>query len=53
MHRLTYHGIYAHILDEDRKSTQQKFETAFLTNPDMRPVERSLRERRLRAHRTL
>ena len=34
--------IYAHILDEDRKINAQKFETAFYSNPDMRPVERSL-----------
>lgn len=35
--------IYAHILDEDRKINAQKFETAFYANPDMRPVEHSLR----------
>ena len=34
--------IYAHILDEDHKINAQKFETAFYSNPDMRPVERSL-----------
>lgn len=34
--------IYAHILGEDRKINAQKFETAFYSNPDMRPVERSL-----------
>lgn len=34
--------IYAHILDEDRKINAQKFETAFYSNPDMRPVERKL-----------
>lgn len=36
--------IYAHILDEDRKINAQKFETAFYSNPDMRPVEQSLKE---------
>ena len=34
--------IYAHILDEDRKINAQKFEMAFYSNPDMRPVERKL-----------
>lgn len=34
--------IYAHILDEDRKINAQKFETAFYSNPDMRPVEQSI-----------
>ena len=34
--------IYAHILDEDRKINAQKFETAFYSNPDMRPVEKSI-----------
>ena len=34
--------IYAHILDEDRKIEAQKFEMAFYSNPDMRPVERKL-----------
>ena len=36
--------IYAHILDEDRKINAQKFETAFYSNPDMRPVEQKLHE---------
>lgn len=31
-------GIYAHILDEDRKVNAQKFETAFYSNPDLRGV---------------
>ena len=31
-------GIYAHILDEDRKVNAQKFETAFYANPDLRNV---------------
>ena len=34
--------IYAHILDEDRKINAQKFEMAFYSNPDMRPIERKL-----------
>ena len=34
--------IYAHILDEDCKINAQKFETAFYSNPDMCPMERSL-----------
>lgn len=36
--------IYAHILDEDRKVNAQKFEMAFYSNPDMRPVEQKLRQ---------
>lgn len=36
--------IYAHILDEDRKINAQKFETAFYSNPDMRPVEQKIQE---------
>ena len=31
-------GIYAHILDEDRKVNAQKFETAFYAKPDLRNV---------------
>ena len=31
-------GVYAHILDEDRKVNAQKFETAFYSNPDLRDV---------------
>lgn len=36
--------IYAHILDEDRKVNAQKFEMAFYSNPDMRPVEQKFRQ---------
>ena len=32
-------GIYAHILDEDRKVNAQKFESAFYANPDLRDVK--------------
>ena len=35
--------VYAHILDEERKINAQKFEVAFYANPDMRPVEQSLK----------
>ena len=31
-------GVYAHILDEDRKINAQRFETAFYGNPDLRSV---------------
>lgn len=31
-------GVYAHILDEDRKLNAQKFESAFYGNPDLRSV---------------
>ena len=31
-------GVYAHILDEDRKINAQKFESAFYANPDLRSV---------------
>lgn len=30
--------VYAHILDEDRKINEQKFESAFYSNPDLRKV---------------
>lgn len=35
--------VYAHILDEERKINAQKFEVTFYANPDMRPVEQSLK----------
>ncbi len=31
--------VYAHILDEDRKISAQKFESAFYSNPDLRNVK--------------
>ena len=32
-------GLYAHILDEDRKLNTQRFEAAFYSNPNMQQVE--------------
>ena len=37
--------VYSHILDEDRKINAQRFEAGFYANPDMRGVEKSIREK--------
>ena len=37
--------VYSHILDEDRKINAQRFEAGFYANPDMRGVERSIRQK--------
>ena len=36
---------YSYILDEDRKINAQRFEAGFYANPDMRGVERSIRQK--------
>ena len=36
--------VYSHILDEDRKINAQRFEAGFYANPDMRGVEKSIRQ---------
>ena len=37
--------VYSHILDEDRKINAKRFEAGFYANPDMRGVERSIRQK--------